>query len=55
MAATGETDIGAIHHIDRGYENLVDKLTALGADIRRGPASDADGCSSENTNEEGVI
>lgn len=55
MAATGETEIGAIHHIDRGYENLVDKLTALGADIRRGPASDADGCSSENTNEEGVI
>ena len=55
MAATGETEIGAIHHIDRGYENLVDKLTALGADIRRGPASDTDGCSSENTNEEGVI
>ena len=39
MAAQGETEIGAIYHIDRGYENLVDKLTSLGATIRRGPGS----------------
>ena len=39
MAAKGETEIGAIYHIDRGYENLVDKLTSLGATIRRGPGS----------------
>ena len=31
----GETQIGYIHHIDRGYDNLVEKLVNLGADIRR--------------------
>ena len=35
LVAEGETEIGCIHHIDRGYENLVDKFRALGADIRR--------------------
>jgi UDP-N-acetylglucosamine enolpyruvyl transferase len=24
-----------IHYVERGYENLIDKLTALGASIRR--------------------
>lgn len=40
MAAAGETEIGDIFHIDRGYENLVEKLTSLGADIRRGWVED---------------
>ena len=35
LVAEGETEIGCIHHIDRGYENLVDKFRSLGADIRR--------------------
>ncbi len=35
LVAEGETQIGYIHHIDRGYDNLVKKLCALGADIRR--------------------
>ncbi len=35
LVADGETQIGCIHHIDRGYDNLVPKLVALGADIRR--------------------
>ncbi len=35
LAAEGESIISAIHHIDRGYEHLAEKLTALGADIRR--------------------
>ena len=35
LVAEGETEIGCIHHIDRGYENLVDKFRALGADISR--------------------
>jgi len=34
LAAQGVTEIGAIHHIERGYENLVEKLAAVGADIR---------------------
>ena len=35
LVADGETQIGYIHHIDRGYDNLVSKLVMLGADIRR--------------------
>ena len=35
LVAEGETRVGYIHHIDRGYDNLVSKLVMLGADIRR--------------------
>ncbi|MGN7381471.1 UDP-N-acetylglucosamine 1-carboxyvinyltransferase [Paenibacillus sp. SAFN-117] len=35
LAADGETEISGIHHIDRGYVNIVEKLQALGADIQR--------------------
>ena len=35
LIAEGETQIGYIHHIDRGYDNLVGKLISLGADIKR--------------------
>lgn len=35
LCATGETEVERVYHIDRGYENLEEKLTALGADIRR--------------------
>lgn len=35
LVAEGETQVGYIHHIDRGYDNLVSKLVMLGADIRR--------------------
>ncbi len=35
LVADGETQIGYIHHIDRGYDNLVQKLVSLGADIKR--------------------
>ena len=34
LAAEGTTDIGCIHYIERGYENLVEKLRGVGADIR---------------------
>ncbi|MEG2420836.1 MAG: UDP-N-acetylglucosamine 1-carboxyvinyltransferase [Oscillospiraceae bacterium] len=34
LAATGTTEIDGIHHIERGYEDLVRKLSGLGADIR---------------------
>ena len=37
MAATGETVIDRIYHIDRGYERIEEKLQSLGADIRRLP------------------
>ena len=35
LAARGATEIEDIHLIERGYENILGKLTALGADIRR--------------------
>lgn len=35
LVAEGETQIGYIHHIDRGYDNLVAKLIGLGANIVR--------------------
>lgn len=35
LAAEGVTEIYDIYHIDRGYENLEDKLTKLGAKISR--------------------
>ncbi len=35
MAAEGTTSIGDIYHIERGYENMIDKLTKCGADITR--------------------
>lgn len=35
LAAEGETIISRIYHLDRGYEDLVQKLTNCGADIER--------------------
>ena len=35
LCAEGTTKVENIHFIERGYENLIDKLTALGATIRR--------------------
>ena len=35
LAAEGVTEVENIHFIERGYENMVEKLTALGAQIRR--------------------
>ena len=34
LAAQGTTEIGTIHHIERGYEDIVRKLSGVGADIR---------------------
>ena len=33
LAAKGKTEIGAIHHIERGYEDISQVLSALGAKI----------------------
>lgn len=35
LVAQGETVIDRIYHLDRGYENIEGKLSALGAQIRR--------------------
>lgn len=35
LAAQGETTVGRIYHLDRGYEDLEGKLSSLGASIHR--------------------
>ena len=35
LAAKGTTEIEEIQYIERGYEDIVEKLRGLGADIRR--------------------
>lgn len=35
LVANGETVIERVYHIDRGYEHIVEKLRAVGADIER--------------------
>ena len=35
LVAHGKTEIEEIHHIERGYEDMVSKLRAVGADIKK--------------------
>lgn len=35
LAASGETIVNRVYHIDRGYERIEEKLSRLGANIRR--------------------
>jgi UDP-N-acetylglucosamine 1-carboxyvinyltransferase len=35
LVADGQTTVAGVEHIDRGYEHFVEKLAALGADIKR--------------------
>jgi UDP-N-acetylglucosamine 1-carboxyvinyltransferase len=35
LNADGETEINRLYHIDRGYENIDEKLTGLGANMKR--------------------
>jgi len=37
LVAEGETTVDRIYHIDRGYQNIEEKLSGLGAQIRRVP------------------
>ena len=37
LVANGETTVDRVYHIDRGYENIEEKLGGLGARIRRLP------------------
>ncbi len=37
LAAAGETVVDRVYHVDRGYERIEEKLSQLGADIRRIP------------------
>jgi UDP-N-acetylglucosamine 1-carboxyvinyltransferase len=33
LVADGETELEEVHHVDRGYENFVEKLTNIGGDV----------------------
>jgi UDP-N-acetylglucosamine 1-carboxyvinyltransferase len=35
LAAEGETQVNRVYHLDRGYENVAEKLGSVGADIER--------------------
>jgi len=35
LIAEGESEISGVHEIDRGYEKIVERLSFLGADIKR--------------------
>ena len=39
LIAQGASKVYGLHHIERGYENLVTKLQTLGADIKLYPLS----------------
>jgi UDP-N-acetylglucosamine 1-carboxyvinyltransferase len=41
LVASGETIIDRVYHIDRGYERIVEKLSAVGANIERVHEKDA--------------
>jgi UDP-N-acetylglucosamine 1-carboxyvinyltransferase len=38
LVADGTTTISGVHHIDRGYDDLVGRLRSVGASIERRPA-----------------
>ena len=35
LVAEGCTEISRIYHLDRGYEHIEEKLSAVGADVKR--------------------
>ena len=35
LVADGETTVGRVYHLDRGFERMEEKLGACGADVRR--------------------
>jgi UDP-N-acetylglucosamine 1-carboxyvinyltransferase len=39
LVAEGETVVTAIHHIDRGYQDLAGRMRSLGADVERRPGA----------------
>ena len=40
LTADGRTEVEDIHHIERGYSDLVEKLNRLGAEIRKVPCTE---------------
>jgi len=54
LIADGLTEVRGVHHIDRGYEDIMGKLRGLGADVLRsadGPRTGASTTASPPTGE----
>jgi UDP-N-acetylglucosamine 1-carboxyvinyltransferase len=43
LVAEGKTELSRVYHIDRGYQGIEKKLSALGADIKRVATTQAEG------------
>jgi UDP-N-acetylglucosamine 1-carboxyvinyltransferase len=43
LVADGTTEVAEVHHIDRGYVRLEEKLRSLGADVVRVESDSFDG------------
>ncbi|OGI20229.1 MAG: UDP-N-acetylglucosamine 1-carboxyvinyltransferase [Candidatus Melainabacteria bacterium RIFCSPHIGHO2_02_FULL_34_12] len=52
LVASGKTEVTGLKHIDRGYENLEQKLSSLGANIIRTKNISGESSSEENIKEE---
>jgi UDP-N-acetylglucosamine 1-carboxyvinyltransferase len=52
LTAVGTTEVTGLGYIDRGYENLVEKLTSIGASITRTKSISAQETSEENLHKE---
>lgn len=40
LLADGETEIHGVEHIERGYSKIIEKLSAIGANITRSSAAE---------------
>ena len=43
LAAEGETVVNRVYHLDRGFERLEEKLTNVGAQVRRLTGAEGEG------------
>ncbi|WP_088008480.1 UDP-N-acetylglucosamine 1-carboxyvinyltransferase [Indiicoccus explosivorum] len=48
LLAEGETEVRDIHHVERGYADLISRLSALGADIRKETVTPVSGSNPES-------
>ena len=50
LVAQGVTEVRGVHYIKRGYENLVEKLQGIGAEIEEVPIEDPTADHTEKVN-----
>jgi UDP-N-acetylglucosamine 1-carboxyvinyltransferase len=55
LVAKGKTTLHGLHHLDRGYEKFEEKLTNVGARLRRIPLSEADSAAQPTLNADSLV